>query len=55
MQILQGIAANNPAMQQAIQMASQGNPQQAVMNLAKEKGISAEQLQQMAGQFGIRL
>lgn len=55
MQMLMQMAGNNPQMQQAIKMAQSGNPQEVVNNLARESGISPEQLQQMAGQFGIKL
>ena len=55
MQALQGLAANNPAMRQAMSMASGGDPRQVVLNLAKERGIDMAQLQQMAGQLGLQL
>ena len=54
--MLQQMAGNNPAMGQAINMIqSGGNPRTIAENLAKERGISPEQLRQMAGQFGIQL
>lgn len=46
----------NPMFQQAQKMLnSGGNPQEIIMNVAKQKGIETSQLQQMAQQFGIKL
>ena len=49
------MAQSNPQMAQAIQMAQNGNPQAIVQNLAKERGVSAEQLSGILNQFGIKL
>jgi len=49
---------NDPNFQQAQQMLGGKNlqeQQQIVMNLAKERGIDVNQLQNMAKQFGIKL
>lgn len=55
-QQMMGMFGNNPMFQQAQKMM-QGNsdPRTTIMNVAKEKGISQEQLSQMAQQFGIKL
>ena len=42
-------------MVQAMKMAQGGNPQEVVMNLARERGVDMNQLSQLAGQFGIKL
>ena len=55
MAMLQQMAGNNPMMAQALKMAQGGNPQEIVMNLAKERGIDVNQLTQLAGQFGLKL
>lgn len=52
MQLLQGLAGSNPLMQQAMQMAQQGDPRQVFMNLAKERGMTEEQIRQLAAQWG---
>lgn len=55
-QNLMQMMGNNPMMQQAQQMMnSGGDPKDIAMNLAKQKGMSEEQLKQMAQQFGIKL
>lgn len=52
MQIMNG----NPMFAQAQKMIQGGgNPQDIIKNVAQQKGISMEQLQQMANQFGIKL
>lgn len=51
-----GMFGNNPMFQQAQKMMQGNNdPRTTIMNVAKEKGISQEQLSQMAQQFGIKL
>lgn len=53
---IMGMFGNNPMMQQAQKMLqSGGNPKEIVENIAKQKGIDMNQLQQMANQFGIKL
>lgn len=48
--------SGNPMFQQAQKMMSNGgDPRQIIMNVAQQKGIPQEQLQQMANQFGIKL
>lgn len=55
-QNLMQMMGNNPMMQQAQQMMnSGGDPKEIAMNLAKQKGMSEDQLKQMAQQFGIKL
>jgi hypothetical protein len=47
---------NNPLMGQAQQMINNGgDPNQIIRNVAEQKGISEDQLKQMAQQFGIKL
>lgn len=49
---------NNPAFARAQQMMQGKNPQQlkqTLYNLAQQRGIDPQQLQQMATQFGIKL
>lgn len=55
-QQMMGMFGNNPMFQQAQKMMQGNNdPRATIMNVAKEKGISQEQLSQMAQQFGIKL
>ena len=55
-QQLMSIFGNNPVFQQANKMLqSGGNPQEIIKNVAQQKGISMDQVQQMASQFGIKL
>lgn len=55
-QQMMGMFGNNPMFQQAQKMMSGGgNPMDIINNVAKEKGISQEQLKQMAQQMGIKL
>lgn len=47
---------NNPMMLQAKQMLNSGqDPKQLINNIAKQKGIDPNQLNQIASQFGIKL
>lgn len=58
MALMQQMSANNPQMQMALKMANGKNPQeiqQVIQNVCQQKGISQEQLQQMASQFGLKL
>lgn len=55
-QSLMQMMGSNPFMNQAQQMInSGGNPEDIIRNVAKQKGVSEEQLKQMAQQFGIKL
>lgn len=57
-QMLMQSFGNNPNFNRAMQMLQGKTPeqlQQTVMNLAQNQGISKEQLQQIAGQYGFRL
>lgn len=57
-QMLMRSFGNNPNFNRAMQMLQGKTPeqlQQTVMNLAQNQGISMEQLQQIAGQYGFRL
>lgn len=47
---------DNPMMKQAQQMLnSGGNPQTIISNIAKQKGIDIQQLQQIANMFGLKI
>lgn len=53
---IMGMFGNSPQMQQAQNMINSGNdPRQIINNIAKQKGIDQQQLNQMAQQFGIKL
>ena len=53
---IMGMFGNNPQMQQAQNMINSGNdPKTIINNIAKQKGIDENQLNQMASQFGIKL
>lgn len=55
---LMNMFGNNPMMAQAQKMMQGKNPQQmqqTIMNVARQKGISEQQLKQMAQQMGIKL
>lgn len=57
-QMLMQSFGNNPNFNRAMQMLQGKTPeqlQQTVMNLAQNQGISMEQLQQIASQYGFRL
>lgn len=55
-QNLLSMFGENPMFQQAQKMLqSGGNPQEIIKNVAKQKGIDANQLQEMAKQFGVKL
>jgi len=53
---IMGMFGNSPQMQQAQNMIKSGNdPKTIINNIAKQKGIDENQLNQMASQFGIKL
>ena len=55
-QNLLSMFGGNPMFQQAQKwLQSGGNPQEIIKNVAKQKGIDANQLQEMAKQFGVKL
>ena len=55
-QQIMSMFGNDPRMQQAQKMLqSGGNPQEIIKNVAQQKGIDLNQLQQIAQQFGIKL
>lgn len=55
-QQIMNMFGDNPMMKQAQQMISSGgNPKDIINNIAKQKGIDMQQLQQMANMFGIKL
>ena len=55
-QNLMSMFGGNPMFQQAQKMLqSGGNPQEIIKNVAKQKGINTDQLQEMAKQFGVKL
>ncbi|UIS73973.1 hypothetical protein [Clostridium phage vB_CpeP_PMQ04] len=56
-QQLMNMFGNNPMMGQAKKMLEGKNTQQiqeTIMNIAKQKGMSEDQVRQMAQQFGIK-
>lgn len=58
MGLMQQFAGQNPLMSRAMQMGqgkSQQQMQTLVRNLAKQKGMNDEQLNQFLSQFGLRL
>ena len=58
MQMLTQLAQQNPMMSRAMQMGQGKNEAQlkeTVRNLAKQRGMSDEQLQQMLSNFGLTL
>ena len=58
MQMLTQMAQQNPMMSRAMQMGKGKNEAQlkeTVRNLAKQRGMSDEQLQQMLSNFGLTL
>nr|DAU89173.1 MAG TPA: SurA N-terminal domain [Caudoviricetes sp.] len=58
MGLMQQFAGQNPLMSRAMQMGKDKSPEQMqtlVRNLAKQKGMNDEQLNQFLSQFGLRL
>lgn len=58
MAVMQNMFGNDPIMQRAMQMAQGKSPeqlQQTVRNLAQQKGMSTDQLNQFLSQYGLKL
>lgn len=58
MQLINQMLGNNPLLQRATQMAQGKTPaqmQQIVRNLAAQRGISPQQINQMIAQFGLKI
>lgn len=58
MGLMKQFAGQNPLMSRAMQMGQGKSPEQMqtlVRNLAKQKGMNDEQLNQFLSQFGLRL
>ncbi len=58
MAIFQQMFGNDPLMQRAMQMGRGKNPQQrqeTVRNLARQRGMDDQQLNQLLSQFGLRI
>lgn len=57
MGVMQQMLGNNPMFSQAMKMAQGRDPNeimQVINNVAQQKGIPPEQIQQMMQQFGIK-
>lgn len=58
MALMQSMFGNNPIMQRAMQMGQGKSPeelQKTALNLAQQKGMSPEQLNQFLSQFGLKI
>lgn len=58
MQMMQNMFGNNPMFQRAMQMGQGKSPeqlQQTVLNLAKQRGMDEQQLNQFLGNFGLKI
>lgn len=58
MAVMQNMFGNDPIMQRAMQMAQGKSPeqlQQTVRNLAQQRGMSTDQLNQFLSQYGLKL
>ena len=58
MGLMQNMFGNNPLMQRAMMMGQGKSPQQLqqiVQNLARQRGMNPEQLNQMLANFGLRI
>lgn len=58
MAVMQNMFGNDPIMQRAMQMAQGKSPeqlQQTVRNLAQQRGLSTDQLNQFLSQYGLKL
>lgn len=58
MALIQNMFGNDPIMQRAMQMAQGKSPeqlQQTVRNLAQQRGMSTDQLNQFLSQYGLKL
>lgn len=56
--LMQNMFGNNPVMQRAMQMGQGKSPeqlQQVVRNLAQQKGMNNEQLNQFLSNFGLKI
>ena len=58
MALMQSMFGNNPIMQRAMQMGQGKSPQelqQVVKNLAQQRGMNNDQLNQFLGNFGLKI
>lgn len=58
MALMQNMFGNNPVMQRAMQMGQGKSPaqlQQVVRNLAQQRGMNDEQLNQFLSNFGLKI
>ena len=59
MAIVENLIKQNPQLNNAWQMAQQlsqnGNKQEVINQIAKQKGVSVDEVKQMASQFGINI
>ena len=59
MAIVENLIKQNPQLNNAWQMAQQlsqnGNKQEVINQIAKKKGVSVDEVKQMASQFGINI
>lgn len=58
MAMMNNMFGNNPIMQRAMQMGQGKSPeqlQQVVRNLAQQKGMNEQQLNQFLGNFGLKI
>ena len=58
MAVMQNMFGNDPIMQRAMQMAQGKSPeqlQQTVRNLAQQRGMRTDQLNQFLSQYGLKL
>lgn len=59
MAMVENLIKQNPQLNNAWQMAKQlsqnGNKQEVINQIAKQKGVSVDEVKQMASQFGINI
>ena len=59
MAMVENLIKQNPQLNNAWQMAQQlsqnGNKQEVINQIAKQKGVSVDEVKQMASQFGIKI
>lgn len=59
MAMVENLIKQNPQLNNAWQMAQQlsqnGNKQEVINQIAKQKGVSVDEVKQMASQFGINI
>lgn len=59
MTMVENLIKQNPQLNNAWQMAQQlsqnGNKQEVINQIAKQKGVSVDEVKQMASQFGINI